>query len=250
MADPSGGLASTSVPFVTTNGRLTFTSNFEWKNTSFDTDHLQLQYGYDMCGEDFDIISWGSDPGACFLGAAMRLHWAASGPELILAERAIAYVAAYNFVVGGGSLIVEGDIGVFGKILSYNSVSTQGYGVPAIVDDVALTGQVANIASTNFTNAGVAGTYRLGYYLVCTTSAVGAGTIALTVTYNDGTAARTLTGVGVLMTATNKTTKWTNADIDGSLIRLGAGSIAYSVSVTGIYSTAQYALYATLERLS
>lgn len=138
-----------------------------------------------------------------------------------------------------------------GLIGNYKGVPTEGWGVPSIVDDIALTNQGADIASTNFTNAAVAGTYRLGYYLVCTTAAVATGTIAFAVTYNDGTAARTLTGVGVALTATtNKSTKYTNTDIDGTLIKLGSGSIAYSVTITGLYSTAKYALYATLERLS
>lgn len=138
-----------------------------------------------------------------------------------------------------------------GKIASYNNLATEGFGASVILDDVALTAQNASIVSTNFANAGNVGTYRISFYLVCSTADLTAGTIRMDVTFNDGVAARTLTGVAVDLTSTaNKTTKFTNTDIDGSLIKLGSGSIAYSTTLIGVAGTSQYALYATLERLS
>lgn len=125
---------------------------------------------------------------------------------------------------------------------------------PAIAptcDIIALTNQSASIGSTNFANASTAGLYRVDLYLVCTTADLTAGSIAAAVTYNDGTAARTLTSTTVLLTATtNKTTKWTNSDIDGTLIRLGSGNVAYSTTLTGSAGSAKYALYLSLERLN
>lgn len=167
--------------------------------------------------------------------------------------------AAFTYDAGAGILntpdiicsgITADLIATGGSILVYQGIGTEGYGVPAIVDDVALSGQSAAIGSTDFTNAGTAGSYRLGYYLVCTTADGAAGTIRLDVTFNDGTAARTLTGQAIALTATNRTTKFTNAESDGSLIKLGSGSIAYSTTLVGIAGTSQYALYVTLERLS
>lgn len=138
-----------------------------------------------------------------------------------------------------------------GKLSKYSILPTEGWGMPSILDDVALTAQNASIASSNFANAGNVGTYRVGFYLLCTTADLTAGSISLSVTFNDGVGARTLTSIGVALTSTaNKTTKFTNTDIDGSLIKLGSGSIAYSTTLVGIAGTAQYALYITLERLS
>lgn len=155
--------------------------------------------------------------------------------------------------VGGGTFQVTsiGDVQLTSRITYYGSQDTEGLGVPAILDDVALTAQNASIVSTNFANAGNVGTYRISFYLVCSTADLTAGTIRMDVTFNDGVAARTLTGVAVALTSTaNKTTKFTNTDIDGSLIKLGSGSIAYSTTLIGVAGTSQYALYATLERLS
>lgn len=109
-------------------------------------------------------------------------------------------------------------------------------------DNVALTNQGADITTTNFTNGGVAGTYRVGYNLQDTTSDLTAGAVTLTLAYTDGAGATTTTANQVL-TGTGRTT--------GSVyIQLASGNISYAVAHTGIFGTAKYALYLTLERLS
>ena len=129
----------------------------------------------------------------------------------------------------------------------YNNVATAGYGVPAIVDYQGLTAQVADIADTNFTNAGTAGTYRVSYYLDDTTAAATAGMVTLNIKFNDGTTARTISSSAVVLTSTTAATSFTQGTI---VIRLGSGNITYGTTHTGIFSTAAYAVYLTAERLN
>lgn len=127
-----------------------------------------------------------------------------------------------------------------GKITTYNNVLTEGYGVPAIVDNVALTAQVADITATNITNAGTAGVYRVNYVLECTTADVTAGTLTLTIAWTDGAGATTSTATRIL-TAVGRAS--------GTVfLQLASGNVTYAVAVTGIYGTSQYALYISSER--
>lgn len=210
MADPEAGLTAGRVSYVGTSGRLT-------DNASFTFDGTDLVVGSVAVESDKINID-----GSTFLYADGSADFAST-----------------NFQLDSN-----------GRITSQNGVATQGFGVPTIVNNIALTGQVANIASTNFSSGGEAGTYRVGYYMVCTTSGVGAGNISFAIAFNDGTAARALNGTALSLTATGRVTTFSETTADGSLIRLGSGNISYSVTMTGIYSTAVYALYVTLERLS
>lgn len=129
-----------------------------------------------------------------------------------------------------------------GKITTYNAIATKGFGIPAIVDVLALTNQSADITTTNFSNAGTAGLYRVNYSLEDTTSAIGTGSVTLTIAYTDDAGSTTTTATQVL-TGTGRTS--------GTIfIQLASGNITYAISHTGIFSTAKYALYATCERLN
>lgn len=113
----------------------------------------------------------------------------------------------------------------------------------SVVDVVSLTNQSADIGSTNLTNSNVAGLYRVSYALEDTTSAVGAGAVTLTIAYTDGAGAATQASAAQLLSGVGRT--------QGSyFIQLASGSISYSTSHTGIFSTSKYALYVTSERLS
>lgn len=141
-------------------------------------------------------------------------------------------------------ITAAGNVEVNQKITKYNNVATEGYGVPAIVDHVALTGQVANIASTNLSSAGTAGEYRISYYLLDTTADVLAGTLTVAFTWNDGVAAQTFTSATIALTTAGAFTQ------DTLRVHLGSGNIAYSATVTGIFGTSDYSLYITCERLN
>lgn len=134
-----------------------------------------------------------------------------------------------------------GSFNLLGKIAKYNNIATEGYGVASIVDDVALTNQSADIGSTNFTNAGAAGMYRLNYVLEDTTADLTAGTITLTVSWTDGAGATTATANQIL-TGLGRAS--------GVLyLELASGNVSYATSHTGIFGTSKYALHMSLERL-
>lgn len=115
---------------------------------------------------------------------------------------------------------------------------------PVIKDTIALTNQGADIADTNFSGASTIGTYRVGYYMLDTTADLTAGAVTLNIKYNDGTASRTTSSNAVILTATS------GFDEGNIFIRLGTASITYGTTHTGIFGTAKYALYISLEQLS
>jgi hypothetical protein len=131
-----------------------------------------------------------------------------------------------------------------GKITTYNNVATEGYGVPAIVNYVSLTGQNANIGSTNFTNANVAGLYRLSYYLVGETGDITVTPVNLNVSWNDGTGGHSITAFSLVLTGTG------GFGENEALIYLGSGSISWSTTHSGTYGTATYGIHMTLEKLN
>lgn len=109
----------------------------------------------------------------------------------------------------------------------------------ATVTNVSLTAQAADIAATNL--ATVAGLYRVSYSLQDTTSDVTAGAVTLTLAFTDGagststTAVQTLTGLGRQ---------------SGSIyLQLASGNLTYATTHTGLFGTAKYALYISVERL-
>jgi hypothetical protein len=112
------------------------------------------------------------------------------------------------------------------------------------VDIVELTNQSADIGVTNFASANVVGTYRISYYILTTTTAVGAGSVRFTVAWNDGTGARSINAAMNALTAPGPFAQGT------IFVRLGSGSVSFNTTHTGIYSTAKYAVYITCERVS
>lgn len=130
-----------------------------------------------------------------------------------------------------------------GIVTNYNGIATEGYGHPAIVDLVALTAQTADITSTNFTNAGTAGLYRINYYLETTTADAAAGAVTLTVSFTDGAGATSVASSALTLTAVGRTS-------GVFFVRLASGSVAYSTTHSGSYGTAAYALHAICERVN
>lgn len=265
LADPVGGLTSGRVPFATTNGRLTDNAGLGW-DTGLLTLHIKPNVDVDAAGNT-TLFQFMVDAVPIFSGTPLRLYWNGTLDRLELDDGSGSGVPFYfagnlttgqdfsaNNITAVTSLVVGtafGLTGADGLIYEYGNIGTEGWGLASIVDDVQLTNQSAAIGSTNFTNAGTAGTYRVAYYLVVTTADATAGSIRVDITANDGTAARTLTGVTVALTATNRATRFTNSESDGTLIRLGSGSIAYSVVlVAGAINAARFSLFCTVERLS
>ena len=145
-----------------------------------------------------------------------------------------------------GYLDIKADTGIRlnNKIKTYNNIATEDYGVPAIVDGVALTNQNASIGATNFTNAGTAGLYEVDWYLECTTADPAAGVVTATIGWTDDTATGASAGSAAL-TLTNKGRNWTRC-----YCQLASGNITYSTTVGGAAGNSKYALYATCKRLA
>lgn len=162
--------------------------------------------------------------------------------------RVVAATGEFILFSGGSGGTQNFDI-LGGKIKEYNDIATEGYGVPAIVDDVSLTARTTNITTTAFTNAGTAGQYRVSYYVFTSTAGyANAGNISINLLWNDGTTARVYTApVNVTLNSTTSVLSYYNADM---YLRLGSGSISYNVTVFGNRSASQYAFYATAERLN
>lgn len=130
------------------------------------------------------------------------------------------------------------------KISQYGGIATAGQGLSLIIAAISLTGQTADITDTNFTNANVAGLYRVSYELLDTTADLTAGAVTLNIKYTDNAAARTVSSTPVVLTATT-------AFAQGVIfVRLNSGNITYGVTHTGIYGTSQYAVYIICERLN
>lgn len=111
-----------------------------------------------------------------------------------------------------------------------------------LLDIIALTAQTADITATAFGAGGDNGQYRITYYLVCTTADGTAGDVTLTIAHNDGTAARTQSSSAVSLVATNFTS-------GQFVVRVGNSTApTYAITHTGIFATAQYALYLSIDK--
>ena len=158
---------------------------------------------------------------------------------------------AYKEIAIGGSSpsfagITATGLTVNGKATTYNSVATEGYGVPAIVDHVGLINQSTSLGPTTCTATSTAGRYRVSYYLVGTTvDATYAPTVQLSITWTDDA------GVGRTVSPA------TAVSIDGLEYRQGiiicsvpSGGVAWTTTVTGNVDDGEYAIGITVERLS
>ena len=114
---------------------------------------------------------------------------------------------------------------------------------PKILQNVQLTAQNADIADTAFTNANIAGRYRVSVYMDVSTLDATAGTVTAHIKYTDDGTSRSQSPIGMPLTSTN----FVQATY---YIHLASGSITYGATHTGAYNSAFYAFYATCERLA
>jgi len=133
---------------------------------------------------------------------------------------------------------------LLGKVTYYNGIDTEGYGVPAIVDDVSLTAQSAVVAPVNFTNGQVAGTYRVDYTFLCTTLDGTAGSLQVDFAWTDGAGAATATSGALSLTALGRVTGSFHVQSTGAAFTYGTSVVA------GAINASEYALYITCERIS
>lgn len=183
--------------------------------------------------------------------AASRLYLdglAATGDTYILESSA----NVMDFYAGGVNTLklnattaaITGNETLNGKITNYNGVATEGYGVPAIVDKVESAITADAIGSTNFTNAGTAGEYRISYYLATRTAPASGGNAQLTIAWTDNALAHTYVSTQIILANEEYTT--------GVIyVRLGSGSVSYSTTYDGGYNNlGRYDLYIACERVN
>ena len=102
---------------------------------------------------------------------------------------------------------------------------------------VDLTAQTADIASTALSNTPPAGLYEVEVYLETTTNDATAGTLAVVVGWTDDVGATTSTVIAThALTVTGRST-------GRAIARLASGNLTYSVTATGIYGAAVYAVF-------
>jgi hypothetical protein len=115
---------------------------------------------------------------------------------------------------------------------------------PAI-SNVDLTAQNATIGATNLMASAPAGLYRISYYLH-TTAAGSAGTVLLTLAWNDGVAQSFATTALTLAAVVAGTLNSGNI-----VIKSASGqAITYATTVAGVIGNPTYALGVRIERIN
>lgn len=126
-----------------------------------------------------------------------------------------------------------------GKLQSGGLTSAGTFGVSNTMDTVTYTslssGFTKNLTST-------AGMYRLVYTIFCTTADAAAGSIQLTLSFNNG-AAQTMTSAAVNLTST------ANKDDDVFVFYVASGTPSISTAITGSAGTSKHSVHAIVERL-
>lgn len=156
---------------------------------------------------------------------------------------------ALNFTVAGANALQLSNVGIFitagHKILSYNGVSTAGWGVPAIYAAGRSVAAVAAVPSVSTYTVGAAdGSFEVSANVLVTTATTHAFTV--TVAYTDeGNTARTLTLTFGLVAGGITTTSIANAN--GAVPYLGVpmhirakAATTITVATTGTFTTVTY----------
>ena len=81
--------------------------------------------------------------------------------------------------------IINDSLGIVGRIMKYNNIATEGYGVPAIIDTVSVLNSSDSIAATAISNSTPNAFYRIGVYLECTGADAGTDSVYAKITWYD-----------------------------------------------------------------
>ena len=153
---------------------------------------------------------------------------------------------ALKLVDGAAASIAN--LQILGKVTNYNSVATEGYGVPAIIDYDARTGQSANIAAVTPSNGGPAGVYRVTFYM-STTTAGNAVTVTPQINYTDEGGARVQNaGAGFFNLAINAVAG--NFNSCTFTFKQTSGTWTWQTNQSGALGAGRYAIVVISERLN
>lgn len=111
---------------------------------------------------------------------------------------------------------------------------------------VDLTNQTASITTTNISGTDSAGFYLLDFYLVNSVADGTAGNVTITITWNDGVAARTITSSALALTSNGFINHVTGATTENAIYKNGSGPIQFSTTATTVNSAA-YDLHIRVE---
>ena len=132
-----------------------------------------------------------------------------------------------------------------GNISAVAAIASEGnFGVPLIVDTVMRSAQTADITTTNFTNAGVAGEYIVYAYLQVTTAGA-SGTISVTIGWTDDVGATTSNVIN--LASTTSTGRVTATPL---YIRTASGNVTWATDITVVSGTPAYKINLVCQRVN
>jgi hypothetical protein len=178
--------------------------------------------------------SWGGISGATTNSYFVRLdagnfYISNAITPILTVERTTGNITGTGTLTLPNSRIITGGASGFefnSPISSYNGVTTEGLGVPIIVDSVERT-TTASIGTTNFNSSNTGGYYEVSGYLVVT-SGTALGAITITIGATDALGAYTITPVlSFAATGTGRTY------FSPVPVRTASGYITYATTVVG-----------------
>jgi hypothetical protein len=139
-----------------------------------------------------------------------------------------------------------------GQVGTYSSTATAGMGVVPVYAAVALGNQGSSISATALQCGGATcpvGVYRVTVYVAVTTAGT-AGTLDISLGWNDGAAARTATNGSNGMPPDISLTSTSNFAQGSTIVKPdGTHDITYAITLAGVTGTPKYAIFVDLERL-
>lgn len=106
---------------------------------------------------------------------------------------------------------------------------------------VAVTGQTSDLSGTLATTG--SGLYRISYVLATTAADLSAGAVGFNLAWTDIAGGTTFNSGSVVLTALGRTQ-------GTQVVQLNSGNLTYTTNHTGLFGSATYALYVTVERLN
>lgn len=180
--DYNGGVAiQNGVPAGGDNNIALFGCHIEQTGVCINNYGSLELYGCTFVGNSATYLI--SQQGTSFLAEGCVFENSAAGGT-VMNSSGYAGIFISNVLVAGVSLGVvpagfdtAGNLFLNGKCTNYAGTPTVAGGIPAVVGEISLTGQTANVPSTNLVSSPAVGWYRVSAYVVLTTRATTGSTL-------------------------------------------------------------------------
>ncbi len=116
--------------------------------------------------------------------------------------------------------------------------------VPIVSDVKTFSGRTSDITSSAFSLTLGGTLYRISYYIVDSTADLTAGAVTVNFAWTDSTGAQTFSSNPLALTTLGTKIQ------EEIFIATGGGNINYSTSHTGLFGSATYDLFITLEKIA